>query len=206
MYKRKLLVIGLLLVLGISSIPIVLGKHGGYYYYGSTYSPPDDGVSAVIKTINPSMSAGNQFYQWPSAVTSYTGPYWVQVGYGKSATTSYALKFYREKWDINGHSGVQWKTVGPTSGNTYHYYCERSGSTWYVGVTNIFQNSYSLSPYVPVDYQAMTESTDTALSIAGSDFNELSYKNGNDWNFWDRHLALKTDYTFTEDGHYHWYK
>jgi hypothetical protein len=206
--KWKTTMIGIFIASMLIQLPNALATkyHAGYYYYSPPGgSPPDDGVSVVIEAISPSITGDEVFYQWPCAMLSYSYNYWVQVGYGKSSATSYSLKWYREKWDEAGHSGIQWIAAGPTSGNTNHYYLERSGSTWYCGVTNIFERSYSLSPYTPVDLQAMSETNDTSISIDGSDFDEISYKNGNDWNFWDRHEALTTHYSITEDGHDHWY-
>ena len=183
-------------------------KYGGYFYYNPPGGyPPDDGVSAVYETINPSMSSGNQFYQFVSAPLSSSFGYWVQVGYGKSSTTYGLLRYYQETYDESGHSGVLWDNSGPYSSTSHHYYCERSGSTWTLGVSGVSfdEDDFDVSPYAPVDYLALSETTDSSLSIDGSDCDEISYKSGNDWNFWDTHVVWDADYDIEEDGDDHWY-
>lgn len=184
-------------------------KYAGYYYYGTAGSPPQ-GVSAVIYTIDKLFpTPGEHFYcQWVTIVLSYSNGYWVQVGYNKGFDSP-SLTWYTEIYDSGGYE-LDWQneTYNPSSGNTYHYYIY-SSDDFTMGVSGKFSVTNETSPTSYVDFQAMCETTDISIDIDGTDFDEISYKQGEDWDFWTRHVVKEDwpydvteweDYDFDAEG------
>lgn len=183
--------------------------YAGYYYYGYEDSPPPNGVSADIYTIDSWVTGANFYCQWPSVMLSYRYMYWIQVGYNKGYDTNFALKWYIEKIDQNGYE-IRWKN-SPLSYNTYHYYLYRSsGQTyWRVGVSGQFEDIIQPYPYLAIDYQAFSETTTADINIDGTHFTYISYAQGSDWRLWDQHypradppykIQEMSNYEFTASG------
>jgi len=170
--------------------------YAGYYFKGYEWNA-GKGIDSVIYTINPYVGSGNVLYEWPCVILSYNPLYWIQVGYTKGPATGYTLKYYTEKWDANGHSGVEHLPDGPAAGTSKGYMIRYNGSPvgkWDLLIQGQIRKSYIVNPYVAKDYQAFVEST-FACIIDGSHFSLLRYFDGSSWYYWYTHVR-RADYPF----------
>lgn len=177
--------------------------YAGYYYYGFKGSPPPNGVSADIYTIDSWVTGANFYRQWSGVTLSYTYHYWIQVGYNKRYDTNFALKWYIEKNDLNGYQ-LYWKN-SPLAYNTYHHYLYRASDQtyWRAGVSGQFEDQIQTAPYSAIDYQAFSETTTTDININGTHFTYISYAQGSDWRQWDQHYPrADPPYTIQEISNY----
>jgi len=203
--RVSLIVLCLALTVSVTNV-FATRYYTGYLYYGYAGSPPANGVRATIYTINKEVIDSNFYCEWPTVALSYTYGYWIQVGYNKGYDSNYQLYWYTERYDSNGYN-IYWHGQ-PTAGSTYNYYIERStgSSTWTLGVDSQFSRNITPSPYSPVDYQALTETTTSDIDIDGTHFTSLQTKSGNDWNSWNTHYAVADlPYTITQTSNTEFY-
>ena len=177
----------------------------GYYYLASAGSPPSNGVSASIYTINPTVTGNQMMMQWPMVIISYTYMYYTQIGYWKGDYTNYALEYFWQTTNSSGFfGGNSSEQSGPAAGSTHGYSISKSNSDthWSLYVDGTLK--YTSGPTTVVDYQAFSETTTTAIVITNTHFNYLEYKQVNDWNLWDRHVngSNTPSYTVNQISNY----
>lgn len=180
--------------------------YAGYYYYGSEGYPPPNGIKGDIYTIDKSVPEGNFYCQWVTVILRYRPLYWIQIGYSKAPSTQYRVRSYTEKWDANGYD-IQYFSFR-SSDVTYNYWISKDSSSgiWTCGSEDWSYYLGVLNPNSARDYQAFSETTNTAINIDGTHFMNLCYKLGNDWQFWDRHVKRQdSPYWVSEVSHYEFY-
>jgi hypothetical protein len=171
-------------IVAIALLPIILASVLGTRYYAGYLMDEDEwGVSAKIKTIDPSVGA-SQFAQWVSVILSYEGPYWVQVGYSKRYWPI-GRDYFVEKEDEIGYERDYFGTPAADSWHTYNITPDAYGE-WICYIDGDEEADWTTDPEEPVDLQAFSESFSTNNEIDGTDFRDISYFNtGNDhWYFW----------------------
>lgn len=195
-----------------------LRYYAGYFRYGEAKPYTKPGVYGEILTVDPNVPVGTALYQWVTTIISYApNLYWVQVGYGEDYFNG--RYYYVEKWDDNGWSGIIRFTPGPVQG-TWHSYATRrpcdlpwelprstDPREWRCYIDNVRKYIFYLTPSVPRDEQAFSESQIEPIRIDGTHFMNLRvYDPANYWYLWQTHIPKKdSPYTLTEVSHYEFY-
>ena len=169
--RRSVLAIALVPTLVLCVLAASTRYYAGYYFKGKEWNAPW-GVSADIKTINPSVPWFHFVAEWDCIILSYDPLYWVQAGYDKGGIVG--RRYYIAKQDYYGHSI---KHFGSPSAGSWHTYkiCHAQESGQWTGKYRFWIDGqdvgyYNVTPYVPKDQQSLVETDTTSISIDGSHF------------------------------------
>ena len=176
----------------------------GYSYYNNDGSPPSNGVSATVYTVNLNVPAGYFGCQWSMVVTSHAYNYYTQIGYTNQSETNYALRYF---WETRNSSRldpfVYYDSTGPSVGTTHTYQISKSNGDSYWTLRVDGTQKCQTNANGVADYEAMSETTYPTVRIDNTHFTAIEYKQINDWYLWDQHaIAQSYPYTVSQTSNY----